>query len=64
MNTVQGVTGFCPTQNKNFTISVAFIDASTLDRQQYVKGLFTCDHIKHGNGCDIAKECPVYNIIK
>lgn len=64
MNKVQGVTGFCPTQNKNYTVSVTFIDASTLGKQEYKKGLFTCDYTKYGNSCGIARECPVYNLVK
>lgn len=50
--------GFCPTQNKQYTISVDYMDFSTLDGRVHKKHLATCDFVKRGEKCEISK-CPI-----
>lgn len=53
------VSGYCPAQQENYTISVRYIDASTLAKEQYVKGTFRCEHNLFGDKCN-GNECPIY----
>lgn len=51
--------GVCPAQGKNYTISITYIDASTLEEKQYIKGTFRCEHNLFGDKCN-GNECPIY----
>lgn len=53
------VSGFCPTQQKNYTIDVSYLDASTYEEKQYVKGIFRCEYDLFGDKCN-GNECPIY----
>lgn len=53
------VSGFCPTQQKDYTIDVSYLDASSLEETQYVKGIFHCEHNLFGDKCN-GNECPIY----
>lgn len=53
------VTSFCPVQKKDYTINVSYLDASTLDEKQYIKGTFCCEHNLFGDKCN-GNECPIY----
>lgn len=55
------VTGFCPAQQNDYTIDVSYIDASTLQKKQYVKGTFRCEHNLFGDKCD-GNKCPIYKL--
>ena len=51
--------GFCPTQNVNYTISITYVDASLLEGAHYEKGTFNCEFKKQGNYCN-GNACPIY----
>lgn len=54
------IKGYCPTLEKDHTIDVEYIDASTLEGREYIKGLFTCSIASYGGKCSVANECPLY----
>lgn len=51
-------TGYCPTQNKDYTIYVTYIDTSDTEQSSYTKGIATCNYTKFGGVCDSSK-CPL-----
>ncbi len=53
------VRGQCPTQNKDYSISVSYIDASDMDEICYEKGTFKCNYNAFGDKCSVA-HCPIY----
>ncbi len=53
------ISGFCPAQQEEYTIDVSYLDASTLEEKQYVKGTFRCEHNLFGDKCN-GNECPIY----
>ena len=50
---------FCPTQNKEYSISINYIDASTLSERCYEKGTFRCEYNIYGDKCSVT-ESPLY----
>lgn len=52
------VNGYCPTQDKDFSISVDYISTRNLHQTKFTKGLMTCEFASFGGECDI--ECPLY----
>lgn len=54
-------TGFCPTLNKEFQITVDYLDVSSLDHpNHYIRSLITCDFASWvHNDCPIQKDCPL-----
>lgn len=52
--------GHCPAQNKEYSISVDYIDASTFCEKCYEKGTFRCEYNIYGDKCSISSECPIY----
>lgn len=52
------VYGFCPTQNKDYSIRVNYINVSTTERFEYAKGIASCDYTSCGNDCDLPR-CPI-----
>lgn len=53
------VSGYCPAQQSDYSISVSYIDASTLEKRQYVKGTFRCEHNLFSDKCN-GNSCPIY----
>lgn len=53
------VRGQCPTQNKLYSISVTYIDASDFEERCFEKGTFNCEYNAYGNKCTIS-HCPIY----
>ena len=53
------VSGFCPTQQDGYTIDVSYMDASTTDKKQFIKGTFECAHNLFGDKCT-KMDCPIY----
>ncbi len=51
--------GSCPALGKDHSISVQYIDDSTLSETCYVKGTFECSLASYENICPV-KECPLY----
>lgn len=53
--------GFCPTQNKEFSISMPYINSQTMsdNRAVYVSGVPRCDFIARGGKCEIVASCPI-----
>lgn len=49
--------GYCPTQDKEFSVTVEYIDSSTLQKKSYTKGLATCKYASYGGECNC--ECPI-----
>ena len=50
--------GVCPVQNKEYSVSVNYIDASTMEKTEYVKGITHCDFVRFGGECTLS-ECPI-----
>ncbi|MBS4931777.1 MAG: hypothetical protein KH020_10740 [Clostridiales bacterium] len=59
MNKIKLVNGYCPTQDTDYSISVTYIDASTLQGTHFIKGLFMCPYNRSGDKCSC--KCPIYN---
>lgn len=53
------VSGFCPVQQDKYAIDVSYMDASTTDKEQFVKERFQCEYDLFGDKCT-EKECPIY----
>lgn len=53
------VSGYCPAQQRNYSINVSYIDASTLSQRQFIKGTYRCEHNLFGDKCN-GNECPIY----
>lgn len=53
------VSGFCPTQQKDYTIDVSYLDSSTMEEKQYTKGTFRCEYDLFGDKCN-GNDCPIY----
>lgn len=54
------ITGFCPTQNNGYSISVEYRIASTLQEKCYIKERFRCEYNIYGDKCSLAEECPLF----
>lgn len=50
--------GFCPTQQKEYSISIEYLPSSNLSSRKYVRGLADCEYRKK-NGC-AQTSCPIY----
>ena len=58
------ITGYCPTQNKNYSISIDVISNATLDNpNSYELGMTNCEYAGT-NECDISNNCPIRNSIE
>lgn len=55
---LKSITGYCPAQDKDYTISVDYIDTSDLSQKSYAKGIAHCDYNIYGDKCDSSK-CPI-----
>ena len=55
------ISGYCPTLSKDHSINVEYINASTLNGSEYIKGLFTCDVASFSGNCNIVNDCPLYD---
>lgn len=53
--------GYCPVQDEEYTISVNYIDASTLKERVCIKGTYYCEYNKYGDQCN-EQECPIYKL--
>lgn len=58
MSIYRKFSGYCPVQNKEFSISIEYIDTSNLYEKSYSKGIATCDFASYGGDCDSSK-CPI-----
>lgn len=63
MDKIVKVTGYCPVQNKNQTIQVEFIDATTNSGIGYAKGRPLCSYSGNNEKCECCK-CPIYQDAK
>lgn len=50
--------GYCPTQDKEYSIVVEYLDTSDLNQRSYCKGRASCNFNRHGDKCDASK-CPI-----
>lgn len=53
------IKGYCPAQDKQYTIDVTYLDASTLEKREFIKGQFYCDYNVFGDKCN-GNNCPIY----
>lgn len=54
------IKGFCPTQNKEYTVYVSYRDARNLSNDPvYVKCMSRCEFAKSDCDCPIKRECPI-----
>ena len=53
--------GFCPTQNKDFSVDVEYTAVESPEHPTYyIRTLSTCDFASFvGNDCPIMKNCPI-----
>lgn len=58
---IKTISGYCPTQQKNYTVDISYLDASDLSGRQYIKSTAVCEYIKYGNECTMIKQCPLYS---
>ncbi len=59
MNKTVTISGFCPTQNKNYSIDVTYLDVSDFQHpHRYIQSLADCVYGSFGN-CPIMNECPL-----
>lgn len=61
MNRKVAVNGFCPMQNKDFAITIEYLDTNTYNQlgKSYIKGMFACSYT-YQNKCSFADDCPIY----
>ena len=52
-------TGYCPAQNKDFSVKIEYINSSDLQNRSYTKGIATCNYASYGGACD--GNCPIIN---
>lgn len=52
------ITGICPAQNKEYSISVEYHDVSNSTERHYVRGLLNCDY--HRKFRCPEKHCPLF----
>ena len=50
--------GYCPIQEKNQIVTIDYVDISTFEGSQYLKGNTQCEYNMVGDKCDISK-CPI-----
>lgn len=63
MNKQVLIPGFCPNQNKDYNISITYLENKSLSqtRTPYIKGLMSCDYVSiQHNICPLANDCPIY----
>lgn len=50
--------GYCPTQKKNYCVSVKYYDTSNYKKSEYICGLATCEYAKI-NHSHCEENCPI-----
>lgn len=58
MNRIKRVSGYCPEQEKEYTVEITYVDTSTLETTEWVKGVADCRYNRLGT-CQHAKSCPI-----
>lgn len=58
MTKVLTISGYCPTLNDDYSITVDYIDASDLSGRKHIKGLASCELAGRGD-CPNVKTCPL-----
>ena len=53
------IAGYCPTLDKDYSITVTYIDGSTLSQRCLIKDTFRCEHNTYGDACTLS-DCPLY----
>lgn len=55
------VSGFCPTQDRSYSVSVSYVDAQTMSdfKPVFVKGVGRCDFVENGGQCNFTSSCPI-----
>jgi len=61
MNQTLTFDGFCPEQNKEYTVSVNYINSSTLTENKLIRGLAKCDYAS-SRGCSYIDNCPILKL--
>lgn len=51
-------TGYCPTQEDDYSIAITYTDSSVLHRASFTKNSFKCDYNRFGDKCSC--ECPIF----
>ena len=58
MNRTFAFKGYCPEQDKEYAISVNYLDASTMTENKLIRGTAKCTYaISHG--CNQIDTCPI-----
>lgn len=55
------ISGYCPVQDKEYSVSINYIDSSTLKKKAWIKGTYFCEYNKFGDRCN-EHECPIYKL--
>lgn len=52
--------GYCPEQNNEVSLSIDYLDASTLNEKKFIRGLAKCEYASLHN-CSQMNNCPIIN---
>ena len=59
MKIIRTFHGFCPTLEKDYSVDVEYVDASTMGNENYyIQGLIDCHH-NSLNACPVFSDCPI-----
>ncbi len=56
MNKIFGINKFCPISNRVCNVTIEYLDASSLEYEEYIRLFPGCDFLKRGGVCS-AKVC-------
>lgn len=58
MNRILTFSGYCPEQDKDYSVKVTYLDASTLSEKSYIRGSAKCEYAAFKK-CSHAVDCPI-----
>lgn len=62
MNQTYTFNGHCPEQSKDYSVTVTYLDASTLNEKKFIRGLAKCEYASF-HGCKHIDDCPILNAV-
>lgn len=58
MNRILTFSGYCPEQDKDYSIRITYLDASTMSGKVFVRDSIKCDYAAFKK-CSHAADCPI-----
>lgn len=63
MNQTLSFSGYCPEQDKDYSVNVTYLDASTFSGKAFIRGPVKCEYAafhecSHSDDCPIIKSAP------